>query len=144
MKNYKDIQEILGKDNFSFRVEEPMDFYLVAEKGLTASVIQNFKNSFSLGLSQIASILSSSEPTIYRRIKENKSLPQQEAIKLLEATDLFLYGEEVLGSREDFFKWTELPNTALGGLRPMEVITYPEGISKVRDLLTRIEYNVYS
>lgn len=144
MRNYKEFQELLGKDNFPFRVEEPMDFYLVANKGLTASVIQNFKDSFSLGLSQIASILSSSEPTIYRRIKENKSLPQQEAIKLLEATDLFLYGEEVLGSREDFFKWAELPNTALGGLRPLEVITYPEGISKVRDLLTRIEYNVYS
>jgi len=144
MKNYKTIHDILGKDHFPVKVEEPMDFYLVAEKGLAATVIQNFKSSFSLGISQIASILSSSEPTLYRRIKENKSLPQQEAIKLLEATDLFLYGEEVLGNREDFFKWMELPNTALGGLRPMQVISYPEGISKVRDLLTRIEYNVYS
>lgn len=144
MKNYKDIQDILGKDHFAVQVEEPMDFYLVADKGLSASVIQNFKSSFSLGLSQIATILSSSEPTLYRRIKENKSLPKQEAVKLLEATDLFLYGEEVLGNRESFFKWMELPNTALGGLKPMQVIAYPEGISKVRDLLTRIEYNVYS
>jgi putative toxin-antitoxin system antitoxin component (TIGR02293 family) len=144
MKSYKEIQDILGKDHFPVQVEEPMDFYLVADKGLAATVIQNFKSSFSLGISQIASILSSSEPTLYRRIKENKSLPQQEAIKLLEATDLFLYGEEILGNREDFFKWMELPNTAFGGLRPMQVISYPEGISKVRDLLTRIEYNVYS
>jgi putative toxin-antitoxin system antitoxin component (TIGR02293 family) len=144
MKNYQDILDILGKDQFTFKVEEPLDFYVVADKGLAASVLQNFKASFSLGLSQIATILSSSEPTLYRRIKENKSLPKQEAIKLLEATDLFIYGEEVFGNREDFFKWTELPNTALGGLKPMEVIGYPEGISKVRDLLTRIEYNVYS
>jgi putative toxin-antitoxin system antitoxin component (TIGR02293 family) len=144
MKKYPDIEELLGKDNFSCKVEEPMDFYAVADKGLAASVLQNFKASFSLGLSQIASILSSSEPTLYRRIKENQSLPKQEAIKLLEATDLFIYGEEVFGNREDFFKWMELPNTALGGLKPMQVISYPEGISKVRDLLTRIEYNVYS
>ncbi len=144
MKNYQDIVDMLGKDHFSFRVEEPMDFYVVADQGLAASILQNFKASFSLGLSQIATILSSSEPTLYRRIKENQSLPKQEAIKLLEATDLFMYGEEVFGNREDFFKWAELPNTALGGLRPMLVISYPEGISKVRDLLTRIEYNVYS
>ncbi|RPA69063.1 DUF2384 domain-containing protein [Cyclobacteriaceae bacterium YHN15] len=144
MKNYQDIQNILGKNHFSFKVEEPLDFYTVAEKGLAASVIQNFKASFSLGLSQIAYILSSSEPTLYRRIKENQSLPQQEAVKLLEATDLFIYGEEVIGNREDFFKWMELPNTALGGLKPMKVIGYPEGISKVRELLTRIEYNIYS
>lgn len=144
MKNYQDIVDILGKEQFSFKVEEPLDFYAVADKGLAASILQNFKASFSLGLSQIATILSSSEPTLYRRIKENKSLPKQEAIKLLEATDLFIYGGKVFGNREDFFKWTELPNTALGGLKPMEVISYPEGISKVRDLLTRIEYNVYS
>ncbi|MFD2201274.1 antitoxin Xre/MbcA/ParS toxin-binding domain-containing protein [Shivajiella indica] len=144
MRSYFDIQDILGKENFSNEVNEPMDYYYVAEKGLPSAVIQNFKSSFSIGLSQIASILSTSEPTLYRRIKENKSLPKQEAIKLLEATDLFLYGEELFGSKEDFFKWMELPNTALGGLRPMQVISYPEGISKVRDLLTRIEYNVYS
>ena len=92
MKNYQDIIDLLGQDNFSSKVEEPLDFYLVADKGLAATVIQNFKSSFSLGLSQIASILSSSEPTLYRRIKENQSLPKQEAIKLLEATDLFIYG----------------------------------------------------
>lgn len=144
MKKYPNIEDLLGQDNFTFKVEEPMGFYLVADKGLAASVIQNFKDAFSLGLSQIASILSSSEPTLYRRIKENQSLPKQEAIKLLEATDLFIFGEEVIGNRQDFFKWMELPNTALGGLKPIQVISYPEGISKVRDLLTRIEYNVYS
>lgn len=144
MRNYSDIIEVLTKDNFQHMLEEPMDIYMVANKGLAASYLSQFKEAFSLGLSQIASILSSSEPTLYRRIKENKSLPKQEAIKLLEATDMFFYGEEVIGSREDFFKWMELPNTALGGLTPMEVISYPEGISKVRDLLHRIEYSVYS
>lgn len=144
MRNYSEIIETLTKDKFQNIMEEPMDIYLVANQGLAASYLSKFKDAFSLGLSQIAAILSSSEPTLYRRIKENKSLPKQEAIKLLEATDMFFYGEEVIGSREDFFKWMELPNTSLGGLTPMEVISYPEGISKVRDLLHRIEYGVYS
>lgn len=141
MKNYK---ETLDEKEFLSMVSEPMDIYLVANKGVSASFLSSFKEAFSLGLTQIASILSSSEPTLYRRIKENKMLPKQEAVKLLEATDMFFYGEKVIGSREDFFKWMDLPNTALGGLTPMEVISYPEGISKVRDLLHRIEYSVYS
>jgi len=144
MKNYSEKFETLTKDKFQNIMEEPMEIYLVANQGLAASYLSIFKEAFSLGLSQIAAILSSSEPTLYRRIKENKSLPKQEAIKLLEATDMFFYGEEVIGSKENFFKWMELPNTALGGLTPMEVISYPEGISKVRDLLHRIEYGVYS
>lgn len=141
MKKYK---ETLDQKEFLSMVSEPMDIYLVANKGVAASFLSSFKEAFSLGLTQIASILSSSEPTLYRRIKENKMLPKQEAVKLLEATDMFFYGEKVIGSREDFFKWMDLPNTALGGLTPMEVISYPEGISKVRDLLHRIEYSVYS
>jgi putative toxin-antitoxin system antitoxin component (TIGR02293 family) len=55
-----------------------------------------------------------------------------------------LYGNEVFGSQTNFFKWLELPNTALGGLEPKELLEIPNGVSKVRDLLGRIEYGVYS
>jgi putative toxin-antitoxin system antitoxin component (TIGR02293 family) len=65
-------------------------------------------------------------------------------VKLFEITDLFLYGTDVFGSQENFFKWLQLPNAALGGMEPQELIEIPDGISKVRDILGRIEYGVYS
>ncbi len=65
-------------------------------------------------------------------------------MQLFELTDLFLVGVGVFESRENFFKWLELPNAALGGLQPKEILEIPGGISKVRDLLGRIEHGVYS
>jgi len=143
-KRYKKISEFLGQENVHGEISGPMDFISVANEGVAAYAINNFKDGFDVSLSQVASILSSSEPTLYRRIKSNKSLPKNDAIKLLEVTDLFLYGESLFGSKEDFFKWMELPNTALGGMRPMELVGFPEGVSKVMDLLGRIEFGVYS
>lgn len=143
-KRYKEISEILGDSNLQGDLDSPMDFISVACEGVAAYALNNFKDGFDLSLSQVASILSSSEPTLYRRIKSNKSLPKNDAIKLLEVTDLFLYGEGIFGSKEDFFKWMDLPNTALGGMKPMELVEVPEGVSKVFDLLGRIEYGVYS
>lgn len=144
MRKYKLISEILGKDNIHGSIDNPLDFLSVAMEGVAAYAIHNFKQNFDVSLSQVASMLATSEPTLYRRLKANQKLPKNEAIKLLEVTDLFLYGEEVFGSKADFFKWMELPNTALGGLRPMELTEVPEGVSKVADLLGRIEYGVYS
>ena len=65
-------------------------------------------------------------------------------MKLFEIADLFLYGEEVFGDRDAFFKWLNLPNEALGGFEPQQLIEISEGVSKVRDILGRIEYGVYS
>jgi putative toxin-antitoxin system antitoxin component (TIGR02293 family) len=89
-------------------------------------------------------MLNISEPTIYRWIKANKQLERNISVKLFEIADLFLYGTEVFGSREDFFKWLNLPNTALGRMEPRELIEIPGGVSKVKDLLGRIEHGVYS
>jgi len=36
------------------------------------------------------------------------------------------------------------PNTALGGIQPIELIEMPEGISKLRDILGRIEHGIDS
>ncbi len=35
-----------------------------------------------------------------------------------------------------------MPNMALGGLEPKELLEIPGGISKVKDVLGRIEYGV--
>jgi uncharacterized protein (DUF2384 family) len=37
-----------------------------------------------------------------------------------------------------------LPNTALGGLEPQELLEIPGGISKVKDIVGRIDYGVFS
>lgn len=143
-RHYKTFIEVLGRKHIGAKVENQFDFIKIANKGVSAHVISNFRNYFNISREQTAEMLNVSTPTIYRWIKENKILERNYSVQLFELTSLFLCGAEVFGSQESFFKWLALPNTALGGLEPQDLLEIPGGISKVSDLLGRIEYGVYS
>jgi len=143
-KHYRKLAEVFGSKNLKDKVESPFDFIHFANQGIEASVINNFTIYFNLSKNQTANMLNVSEPTLYRWTKANKNLDRNSSVKLFEIADLFLYGEEVFGNRNAFFNWLNLPNTALGGMQPRELIEIPGGVSKVKDILGRIEYGVYS
>lgn len=141
---YETLISVLGKQYITSKVESPFDFIHIANKGVNANAVKNFRNYFNLGQDTVAHFLNTSAPTVYRWIHSNKNLERNYSVKLFEVTDLFLYGTEIFGSQENFFKWLELPNTALAGMEPQELIDIPDGVSKVRELIGRIEYGVYS
>jgi putative toxin-antitoxin system antitoxin component (TIGR02293 family) len=143
-EHYKRLVDVFGRKNVRYDVESPFDFIHIANKGVNAVVVKNFRLHFDVSRDVIAEMLNVSTPTLYRWTKSNKKLERNYSIKLFEIADLFLYGIEVFESKEFFFKWLRLPNTALGGLEPQELIELPDGVSKVRDILGRIEHGVYS
>ena len=142
--HYTKLIAVLGKNYVTEKVESPFDFIHLAKKGINANVVKNFRAYFNLSRDIIADMLNISEPTLYRWTKSNKNLDQNYSIKLFEITDLFLFGIDVFESQETFFKWLRFPNTSLGGLEPLELIEMPDGVSKVRDILGRIEHGVFS
>ena len=143
-EHYMKLKEVLGEKYVNAEVESPFDFIYLANKGISANVVKNFSIYFNLSWNLTAHMLNVSEPTLYRWTKANKNLERNFSVKLLEIADLFLYGSEVFENKQIFFKWLNLPNTALGGLEPMELVEIPGGVSKVRDILGRIEHGVYS
>lgn len=143
-EHYDKLIKVFGKKNVQVKIESPFDFIHIASRGINVSVIRNFGDYFNLKKDLVAQILDISEPTLYRWTKSNKNLDRNFSVKLFEIADLFLYGEEIFGDRNAFFKWLKLPNEALGGFEPQELIEIPGGVSKVRDILGRIEYGVYS
>ena len=143
-RHYRKLREALGKKNIDKEIESSFDFLLLAGKGINAEIIKNFSVYFNLSRDTTAALLNVSAPTIYRWISSSKKLDRNLSAKLFEVADLFLYGIEVIGDQENFFKWIELPNTALGGMKPIEVIELPEGVSMVKDIIGRIEYGVFS
>lgn len=143
-EHYERLMRIFGKKYIKSSIESPYDFITIANRGINAEAIINFRKYFNIPRKFTAELLNISEPTIYRWIRVNKKLARNYSIQLFELADLFLYGYEVFENKENFFKWIELPNTALGGLKPKELLEMPGGISKVKDLLGRIEYGVYS
>lgn len=142
--HYKKLIEILGKNYVHDKIESPFDFIHIAARGINANIINNFRTYFNLTRDSTAHMLNISEPTLYRWIKGNKNLERDYSVKLFEITDLFLYGSEVFGNTVSFFKWLNLPNTALGGMEPQKLVEIPGGISKVKDVLGRIEHGAYS
>lgn len=143
-KHYAKVVEILGKKNIRKGIESPFDYIHLASQGINAIVIKNFSGFFDLNRATTASLFDISAPTIYRWTKSGKKLERNFAVKLFELTDLFIYGADVFEDKENFFKWLKLSNTALGGMEPMELLEIPGGISKVKDIIGRIEHGVYS
>jgi len=141
---YKALKEILGKHYIKSDIESPFDFISIASSGIDAHIISNFENHFNFSRNYVAELLNISSPTIYRWLKENKKLERNYSVQLFELTYLFLYGSEVFENYSNFHNWLNIPNNALGGLEPKELLDIPNGISKVKELLGRIEYGVYS
>jgi len=142
--HYEKLISILGRNFIRTNIESPFDFITIASEGVDAQIIVNFRKHFNISRGLTAELLNVSEPTVYRWISANKKLERNYSVQLFELADLFLYGSEVFESKDNFFKWLDLPNAALGGLEPIKLLDIPGGISKVHDLLGRIEYGVYS
>lgn len=143
-EHYKVLSKILGKKYIKSSIESPYDFISIASKGVNAHVISNFRNYFKISRELTAEMLNVSSSTMYRWVKQNRKLERNYSVLLFELADLFLAGYELFQSKDKFMKWLDLPNSVLGGLEPKLLLELPCGISKVKDLLGRIEYGVYS
>lgn len=141
--HFREVGKILGTGRYE--INGPYDFIKLATGGaVRASVVRKFENHFKIPRPKAAELLHVSESTIYRWVQKDVELPRNQSIQIFELTDLFLYGTEVFGDTSNFFKWMTLPNTALGGMEPGDLIELPGGPDKVRNLLGRIEHGVYS
>ncbi len=143
-KHYNKFKSVLGKNYVNEKIESSYDFINIAKSGIKAGIIKNFKDYFNISREETASMLNISSPTLYRWIRSDKILDRNSSVQLFELTDLFLFGSEVFNSKEDFIKWLNLPNQAFGGMEPIELLEIPGGISKVKDMLGRIEHGIFS
>ena len=65
--------------------------------------------------------------------------------KLTESINpIFLKAEEIFGSHEKAALWFEKSNPNLNGNSPLKLLSSKSGTEQVTDILTRIEYGVYS
>ncbi len=143
-KHYNKLKSVLGKNYVNEKIDSSYDFIHLANAGIKAGIIKNFKDYFNISREETANMLNISSPTLYRWIRSDKVLDRNSSVQLFELTDLFLYGSEVFLSKEDFIKWLNLPNQSFGGMEPIELLEIPGGISKVKDALGRIEHGIIS
>lgn len=56
----------------------------------------------------------------------------------LDVDQLYAYAEEVFGNKENAQEWMRCEVIALGGVRPIDRMSTPEGRKWVRDVLAKI------
>jgi putative toxin-antitoxin system antitoxin component (TIGR02293 family) len=121
VKNYRDLNELIGKDGFSLKSVKPLVAYL------------------DLPNEKVASLLGVSSRTLSRW--GNDSVIGVMASKsLLEVDRLSKKGIDIFGSAELFKAWLQQSNTALGDVAPIELLTAPYGVELVEDALEAMEY----
>ena len=78
------------------------------------------------------------------RLKSNQLIPEHAAEVTLSVVRVLRKAEEIFGSQEKAVLWLKRPNTVLNDNIPLYLLSTRFGAEEVMDVLTRIEYGVYS
>ena len=78
--------------------------------------------------------------TVSRRKASGSALPQDAAVKALQATDLVAQATEVFGSPQQAALWLTKPHPLLGDEAPLKRARTPWGMSKVQGMLVALRY----
>ena len=72
---------------------------------------------------------------------DNDSVSNQTLVGI---ADVLEHAFDVFGSDDKVKLWLNTPNGALNKARPIDLLNVPEGLSRVNDILGRIEHGIYS
>lgn len=146
--------------NQGYVIEEPTSFYegnlavplvdmtsyqkmQIVRDGVTKIYLTKLKEETSLDYDALAQALSVTRSTLINK-KGSQKFNDHVSERIIAVAELYSFGYEVFGNKENFNKWMFAPNQALGGEAPFELIDNQFGREEIRNLIGRIAYGVYS
>ena len=130
-ENYSRLYHSLKRINFSYS-----SVYKYATTILFAENPSKTKSKAAL----LSKLMDVSETTIYRWKNSKRKVDIKYAERLSELINFYLYGEEVMGSKEAFSEWLKSPNIHLQNEEPNALLSSLTGIKYLQHLLDKIEY----
>lgn len=82
--------------------------------------------------------------TSQRRMVDGEVLTAEQSSKTWNFAEVMARGATIFGSKEAALDWLNTPAIALDGACPIDLMATSAGNELVKDLLTRLEYGVYS
>ncbi|SHJ23013.1 putative toxin-antitoxin system antitoxin component, TIGR02293 family [Hymenobacter daecheongensis DSM 21074] len=125
-------------------VHNELDLLAVAIKGISVQALRTLQQRLRFTNKEISAVLGVSESTLARREQANKALTLDEGEKTIQLSAVLAKGLEVFEDEGDFHHWLNTNNVALGGIRPIQLLSSAIGRDKVVEILFRIEYGMYS
>lgn len=111
--------------------------------GLPTRFAQRLMQTLDISKKEMLKLLAISSATFDRRMKGDKFI-SAESDRLYRVANLAIRAEEVLGSTDKAKRWIHKANRALSGDSPLSRLDTEIGYQQSLDLLSRIEYGVYS
>lgn len=136
-------QGILRYLNLDIPLHNVYDFIELSRNGINKRNLLFLAKKINFDLKEMAGILHISERTLQRYTAAKKLSPEvsERAIQLAK---LYCKGEEVFGDLEQFKKWMQYPNRALGMKQPKDLLDTTFGFQLLNEELIKIEYGVFS
>jgi putative toxin-antitoxin system antitoxin component (TIGR02293 family) len=115
-----------------------------ARQGVVTQQVDQLAGLLAVSFKEMASLLQIAERTLHR-FRSEGHLDQQASERLLLLENLAAHGLLVFDGRADAFAdWLRYPLRELKDQTPLQLLTTISGFGLVDDVLTRIEYGVYS
>lgn len=115
-----------------------------ARHGVATLQVDQLTNLLNVSFKEMAIILQIAERTLHR-FRSEGHLDQQASERLLLVENLAAHGLLVFdGQSHALADWLRYPLRELKGQTPLQLLTTISGFGLVDDVLTRIEYGVYS
>lgn len=113
------------------------------DNGIKKEDLEQFKAKASLDYDKLSQALTVTRATLINK-KKNETFSENVSEKIVALTDLYFYGYSVFENEEKFNHWMFVPNNALGGKKPFDIVDNQFGREEIKNLIGRIEYGIYS
>lgn len=139
-----DVARILGGKKVLRRdLHDLFDFVELGGMGVSKTALVNLARYLNLSLGRIAGLLPVSERTVLR-YDADKTFNRVVSEQILRIAELAAKGVRVFGDRGKFLAWLEMPNFALSGEPPINLLKSLFGVDMVFDEIARMEHGVFS
>jgi putative toxin-antitoxin system antitoxin component (TIGR02293 family) len=114
------------------------------EKGFSYRELEHLQDNVGLSRSAVADLVQVKPRTLDRRKKDGRLLPE-ESDRLLRVSRVFGKALELFeGDTKSAREWLSAPQTALGGVVPLDMAKTDIGAREVEALAGRLEHGVFS
>lgn len=125
---------------------QPVDAHSKIMAGFPSDIVAKIAQETALDEATICKTIGISRTTLHRRSKEAGQAfsPEQSGKLYLFARVMDAAMRLFNGDKDAALTWLNSPARALGGERPMHMLTSPTGVEAVVDLIGQIEHGVVS
>ncbi len=118
--------------------------WVVIRQGLPNSAVNALTERYGLNDDVLSRIMGISVRTLSRRKTGHGTLSATESDRAFRFARIAARVEEIFGDAEAAQDWISVPNRALDGIPPLDMMDTDAGIERIEAILTRIEQGVYN